>query len=51
MAEKKMFGTRIDNDLLKELKYLGVDIEVPISKLLEEAIEDFLKKYEERAKK
>ena len=51
MAEKKMFAIRIDNDLLKELKYLGVDTEVPISKLLEEAIKDLLKKYEKKPKK
>lgn len=48
MAEKKMFATRIDNDLLKELKHLGVDTEVPISKLLEEAIQDLLEKYKKR---
>jgi hypothetical protein len=51
MTEKKMFATRIDNDLLKELKHLGVDTEVPISRLLEEAIRDILKKYAKRNKK
>jgi hypothetical protein len=51
MAEKKMFATRIDNDLLKELKHLGVDIEVPISKLLEEAIKDLLIKYKKKQPK
>ena len=45
MAEKKMFATRIDASLLKSLKHLGVDAEEPISKLLEEAIKDLLKKY------
>jgi predicted transcriptional regulator len=49
MAEKKMFATRIDNDLLKELKHLGVDTEAPMYQLLEEAIRDLLKKYQ-RAK-
>jgi len=30
MAEKKMFATRIDNDVLKALKHLSVDTESPI---------------------
>ena len=51
MSDKKMFATRIDNDLLKKIKHLSVDIEAPISKLLEEAIQDLLKKYEKKAKK
>ena len=49
MAEKKMFATRIDNDILKALKHLSVDTESPISTLIEEAIQDHLKKYEEEA--
>jgi len=51
MADKKMFATRLDNSLLKDLKHLSVDTEVPIGKLLEEAIQDLLKKYEKKAKK
>lgn len=46
MSEKKMFATRIDNDLLKGLKHFSVDAEAPISRLLEENIQDLLKKYE-----
>ncbi len=45
MAEKKMFGARIDNDVLKDLKHLSVDKERSIGELLEEAIRDLLKKY------
>ena len=51
MADKKMFATRIDNNLLKDLKHLSVDRELPISKLLEEAIQGLLKKYEKKVKK
>ena len=51
MAEKKMFATRIDNELLKDLKHLSVDTEKPIGKLLEEAIKDLLKKYEKKPRK
>jgi len=50
MADKKMFATRIDNDLLKTLKHLSVDTELPISTLLEEAIRDLLNKHEKKAK-
>ena len=51
MADKKMFATRIDNDILKKLKHLSVDTEAPISKLLEEAIQDLLKKYKNKLEK
>ena len=49
MSEKKMFATRIDFAILKELKHLGIDVEKPISDLTEEAIRDLLKKYERKA--
>ena len=42
---KRMFTTRISPDLLKELKHLSVDIETPISTLIENAIADLLKRY------
>jgi hypothetical protein len=32
------------------IKHLSVETEAPISKLLEEAIKDLLKKYEKKAK-
>lgn len=40
-----MFATRVDSDVLKALKHLSVDTELPISALLEEAVKDLLKKY------
>ncbi|MGO9136238.1 MAG: hypothetical protein ACLP9S_05830 [Syntrophales bacterium] len=51
MKEKKMFATRIDKDLLKSLKLIGVHSEKPINMLIEEAIQDLLKKYEKPPKK
>ena len=51
MNEKKMFATRIDPAILKELKHLSIDAETPISDLTEEAIKDLLKKYEKQPKK
>jgi predicted transcriptional regulator len=49
--EKKMFTNQINNDLLKEFKKLAIDLERPINDILEEAMRDFLKKYEKKNKK
>ena len=49
--EKKMFTTQVNNDLLKEFKKLAIDLERPINDILEEAMRDFLKKYEKKPKK
>jgi hypothetical protein len=51
MADKRMFATRIDNDLLKDLKHLSVDTEVSIAQLLQEAVRDLLKKYQKNPPK
>ena len=51
MADKKMFATRIDAILHKDLKLLSVKVEKSISQLAEEAFKDLLKKYEKKAKK
>ncbi|MBN1227548.1 MAG: ribbon-helix-helix domain-containing protein [Deltaproteobacteria bacterium] len=45
MAEKKMFATRIDKDILKSLKLLSVHTEKSMATLLEEAILELVKKY------
>ena len=45
MGKKKTFSTRIDEDRLKGLKHLAVDTDKSLGKLLEEAIEDIIKKY------
>ena len=46
MGEKKVFSTRIDEDRIKGLKHLSVDTERSLGNLLEEAIQDLLRKYE-----
>ena len=51
MSEKKMFATRINPAMLKELKHLSIDAETSISELTEEAIKDLIKKYEKKPKK
>jgi len=46
-----MFTTRLNPEILKRLKHLAVDVEIPISNLTEEAISDLLKKYEKPQKR
>jgi predicted HicB family RNase H-like nuclease len=43
----KVFGVRIDNELVKKIKILAVKKEMQVNKLLEEGIIDLLKKYKE----
>jgi len=49
--ERKPLSTKIDNSLQKEIKKLAIDLERPLNDLLEEAIQDLLKKYEKKSKK
>lgn len=50
MSQKKTFSTRIDQNILKALKHLAVDLDKSLGVLLEEAIEDLLKKYKAKHK-
>ena len=51
MGERKVFSTRLDQDLIKELKHLAVDEGRALNDLLEEAIQVLLKKYKKEASK
>ena len=51
MGNKKIFSTRVDKDRIKELKHLAVDTDKSLGNLLEEAIQDLIKKYEKKSKK
>jgi predicted transcriptional regulator len=51
MGEKKVFSTRVDEDLIKKLKHLAVDKDESLGNLLDEAMTDLLKKYETQEKK
>jgi predicted transcriptional regulator len=52
MGERKVFSTRLDQDLIKKLKHLAVDEGRALNDLLEEAIQALLKKYKKaRTKK
>jgi hypothetical protein len=46
---RKPLSTRIENHLQKEIKKLAIDLEKPFNDLLEEAIQDLLKKYGKKA--
>jgi hypothetical protein len=50
MADPKMFATRIDAKLQKEIKLLSVIYDKSISQLTEEAFKDLLKKYAKTTK-
>ena len=51
MSQKKTFSTRINVDCLKALKHLAVDEDKSIGVLLEEAIEDLIRKYKKKKKR
>jgi hypothetical protein len=48
--ERKNYNTTIRVDLIKKLKFLAVKEDVRANDLLEEAIEDLLKKYQKKDK-
>lgn len=48
MAERERFTTTIDGELLRQIKILAINEKCSTNKLLEEAIQDVLKKYEEK---
>ena len=51
MTDKRIFSTRVDEDRIKELKHLAVDTGKSLGNLLEEAIQDLVKKYKKKLKK
>lgn len=48
-GQKKNYGLRLDQALMRELNHLAVDKERWVNDLVDEAIRDLLKKYEKRA--
>jgi len=45
MAKRKMYNTTLDSDLIREIKILAAQLDKRQNDLLEEAIDDLLKKY------
>jgi predicted transcriptional regulator len=50
MAKRKMYNTTLNVDLLRKLKVLAAQTDKRQNNLLEEAIQDLLKKYEKKVK-
>jgi len=44
------YNTTLDNHLVKKLKFLSIEVNKRQNDLLEEAIQDLLKKYESKSK-
>ena len=51
MPERERFTTTLDSTLLEKLKILAIYEKRPVNKILDEAIQDLLKKYDKKAKK
>jgi predicted transcriptional regulator len=49
--ERKSYNTTLKTDLMRKLRVLAAQIDRRQNDLLEEAIEDILKKYEKKVKK
>ncbi len=45
LVNRTRIGNTVDNGLLEKFKKLSESTRIPMSKLLDEAIEDLLKKY------
>jgi hypothetical protein len=46
METKEVFSTRVNSSAIKALKHLAIDLHKSIGVLLDEAIQDLLKKYQ-----
>lgn len=50
-TERKNYNTTLKIDLIRKLKILSAETDIRQNDLLEEAIQDLLKKYEKQEKK
>ena len=48
MGKRKMYNTTLDVDLLRDLKILEAKLDLRQNDLMEEAIQDLIKKYEQK---
>ena len=49
MNNRKMYNTTLDSNLIRQIKILAAQMEKRQNDLLEEAIQDLLKKYQSKA--
>ncbi len=47
-AHRRLFGLRLNENLLTDLRHAALDLKRPANQLLEEAIQDWIKKYREK---
>ena len=50
MNNRKMYNTTLDSDLIREIKILAARLDKRQNDVLEEAIQDLLKKYKSKKK-
>lgn len=50
MGKRKMYNTTLDVDLLREIKILAAQLDLRQNDLLEQAIQDLIKKYKNQDK-
>ena len=48
MGKRKMYNTTLDVDLVRELKILAAKLDLRQNDLIEEAIQDLIKKHEHK---
>jgi predicted transcriptional regulator len=48
MGKRKMYNTTLDVDLVRELKMLAAKLDLRQNDLIEEAIQDLIKKHEHK---
>ena len=48
MGKRKMYNTTLDVDLLREIKILAAQLDLRQNDLLEDAIQDLIKKYKQQ---
>jgi len=49
-SDRKMYGLRLEQGLMREIKHLAVDHDKPMNDLVEEALRDLLRKYRDKRK-
>jgi len=45
---RRLFGLRLREELVTEVRHAALDLKIPANQLLEEAIQDWLRKYSEK---
>ncbi len=47
-AGRRLFGLRLREELVTKLRHAALDLKIPANQLMEEAIEEWLKKYRQK---